>query len=192
MIKRRNLIWLIPLALTITFPAWRIPVAGFLAPRHGSDYSAAQTAGHRQDFTMETVKILQSKSGRITAEIRAEKAFTTRIPDEYILDTVEATLLNNRGESTFVTAENGIFDGASQQLTLKDEVVITKNGGSQQLFTDLLYYDDGRQLVNCPGSTRLLGEDIDITGTGLDYDVEKGVYQLGGRVLCLISGSISP
>jgi hypothetical protein len=102
MIKRRNLIWLIPLAFIITFPAWRIPAARFLTPRSGSDYSAARTAGDRQDFTMETVKILQSKSGRTTAEIRAQKAFTTQKPDEYILDTVEATLLNNKGEPTFV------------------------------------------------------------------------------------------
>lgn len=192
MIKRRNLIWLIPLVFIITFPVWRIPAARFLAPRSQSDYSTAKTAGDRQDFTMEKVKILQSKSGRVTAEIRAQKAFTTAKPDEYILGTVEATLLNDRGESTFVTADSGIFDGASQKLTLKDNVVITRSSGNQQLFTELLYYEDSRRLVNCPGKTRLIGKDIEITGTGLDYDVEKGVYQLGGRVLCLISGSISP
>lgn len=192
MIKRRNFIWLIPLILIATFPAWQIPVGNFLAPRSEYDYSVTKTVGDAQNFSLETVKILQSKNGNITAEIRAEKAFTTKTPDEYSLAIVDAELYNNEGEATNVKAQRGIFNGATQQLTLMDNVVITKVAANQQLHTGILYYDDKRRVVNCPGKTRIQGKDIDITGTGLDYDIEKGFYELGGRVTCLIKGSISP
>lgn len=192
MIKRRNLIWLIPLALIVTFPAWRIPVGNFLTPHTAYDSSADTTTGDGQNFNMETVRILQSTEGRITAEIRAENAFTTETPNEYILGTVDANLFNNAGESTNVIALRGIFNGTTKQLTLMDDVVITKVAAGQRLYTDLFYYDDNRRSVNCPGNTRVEGEGIRVTGTSLDYDIEKGYYEMGGRVLCLIRGSISP
>lgn len=192
MMKRRNLIWLIPLGLMATFPAWRIPVGKFLTPRTGYDYQSAKTAGDSQNFNMETVKILQSKNGRVTAEIRAQKAFTTKTPDEYILDTVNADIFNNDGESTTIVAARGIFNSSTKKLTLMDDVIITKNPDNQRLYTDLLHYDDNKRLVNCPGKTHIKGNDIDVTGTGLDYDVAAGLYELGGRVLCIIQGSATP
>jgi LPS export ABC transporter protein LptC len=190
MIKRRNLIWLIPLALIATFPAWRIPVGEFLTPREGYDI-VTESNENVQNFNMETVKILQSKNGRITAEIRAVSAFTTETPNEYILEQVDADLFNTTGEPTNVVARRGMFDGTTQHLTLMDDVVITKIKAGQRLYTDLFYYDDNKQTVNCPGNTRIEGEDIQVTGTSLDYDIEKGYYEMGGRVLCLIKGSIS-
>jgi LPS export ABC transporter protein LptC len=191
MIKRRNLIWLIPLGLIVTFPAWRIPVGNFLAPRGGYNAATTEPNENVQNFNMETVKILQSKNGRITAEIRAVSAFTTETPNEYILEQVDADLYNTAGEPTNVIAKRGMFDGTTQHLTLMDDVVITKINAGQRLYTDLFYYDDNKQAVNCPGNTRIEGEDIQVTGTSLDYDIEKSYYEMGGRVLCLIKGSIS-
>lgn len=192
MIKRRNLIWLIPLGLMITFPLWRIPVAKFLTPRVTYNSSVTQKDTESHDFNMEVVRILQSKNGKITAEIRAQSAFTTEKPNEYILEKVDADLFNNDGEATNVIAERGIYDGLTQHLTLMDDVVITKPKADQRLYTDLLYYDDKKRLVNCPGKTRIKGETIEVTGTSLDYDVERGYYEMGGRVYCLIEESISP
>lgn len=192
MIKRRNFIWLIPLALVTTFPIWRIPVGTFLTPRVDYDVPATQGVEKRQNFNMETVKILQSKNGKVTAEIRAKNAFTTDTPNEYILDKVTADLFNNEGDPTNVVALRGIFNGSTQHLTLMDNVIITKASANQRLYTDLLYYDDSKRLVNCPGKTRMEGDGIEVTGTGLDYDIQQGMYQLGGRVLCITEGSISP
>ncbi len=192
MIKRRNLIWLIPLFLMVTFPVWKIPVGNFLTPRVTYDKIDTKRDLEAQNFNMETVRILQSKNGKITAEIHSKSAFTTEKPNEYILDKVNADLFNNEGQATNVVAERGIFNGATQHLTLMDNVVITKPSAEQRLFTDLFYYDDKNRKVNCPGKTRIKGETIEVTGTSLDYDVELGYYEMGGRVLCLIEGSISP
>lgn len=190
MIKRRNLIWLVPLSFIATFPAWRIPVGNFLTPRATDEAPQTQDA-KRQNFNMETVRILQNKNGAVTAEIRAQRAFTTDNPDEYSLEFVDGDLYNTKGESTNITARQGIFNGTSQQLTLMDNVVIVKESDNQRLYTDLLYYDDKRQTVYCPNQTRMEGQDVTINGRGLTHDIVKGTYDLEGRVLCVIKGSIS-
>lgn len=191
MIKRRNLIWLVPLALMLSFPAWRIPVGNFLTPRGGVDQESIPGEEQAQNFNMEQVRIVQGKQGRITAEIRAVSAFTTEKTGEYILDKVDADIFNESGEVTNVVAKRGIFDGQTEILTLMDDVVITKEKDDQNLYTDLFYYNDKEQQVHCPGPTRIEGEGITVNGTSFDYDVVKGYYEMQGRVLCLIEGSIS-
>jgi LPS export ABC transporter protein LptC len=190
MIQRRNYIWLVPLALFVTFPAWRIPVGAFLTPRVTYE-NPRNTDPKSQNFNMETVRILQNKDGRITAEVRAEQAFTTGTPNEYTLNNVDADLFNSAGEPTAVVADKGIFNGDSQQLTLMDNVIITKASDDQRLYTDLFHYDDRKQLVNSPGPTKIVGKSFEINGIGLDHDIVKGTYELGGRVRCTIIGSIS-
>ncbi|WP_136796130.1 MULTISPECIES: LPS export ABC transporter periplasmic protein LptC [Desulfosediminicola] len=191
MIKRRNLIWLVPLALIFSFPAWKIPVGNFLTPRGGADSESIPGKEQSQNFNMEQVKIVQSKNGRITAEIRAVSAFTTEKTGEYMLDKVDADIFNESGDITNVVAKRGIFDGQSEVLTLMDDVVITKQKDDQNLYTDLFYYNDKDQTVHCPGPTRIEGEGIQVDGTSFDYDMAEGYYEMEGRVLCLIEGSIS-
>lgn len=190
MIQRRNYIWLVPLALFVTFPAWRIPVGNFLTPRVTYE-NPRNTDPKSQNFNMETVRILQNKDGRITAEVRAQQAFTTGVPNEYALNNVDADLYNAAGEPTVVVADKGIFNGDSQQLTLMNNVIITKPSDDQRLYTELLHYDDRKQLVKSPGPTRIVGKSFEITGTGLNHDIVRGTYDLGGRVHCLIIGSIA-
>ena len=158
MIKRRNYIWLVPLSLIVTFPAWRIPVASFLTPRVTQEPPRTENL-KRQNFKMETVRILQNKDGMMSAEIRAERAFTTDNPDEYALENVDGDIYNTKGERTNVTARQGIFNGVSQQLTLIDNVVIAKESDNQHLYTDLLYYDDTRKLIYCPDKVRIEGKE---------------------------------
>lgn len=191
MIRRRNLIWLVPFSLIATFPAWKGPIASFLTPRFTEEV-AAQEDGRRQKFQMEEVTILQNKDSRITAEIRADRAFTTDTPNEYMLEEVDADLYNQSGEPTRITAREGLFAGDSQHLTLTDDVVIVKESDNQRLFTDLLLYDDKNQMVRCPEKTRIEGDRVTIDGTGLVHDMVQGTYELGGRVFCVIEGSLAP
>lgn len=192
MIKRRNFIWLVPLLLMLTFPAWRIPVGNFLTPRGGYDPEYGNIDKDAHNFAMETVKITQSKNGRITAEIRAASAASTETPNEYLLEMVDADIFSRRKETTNIVAQSGLFNTETKILTLTEDVVVHKIKDSQKLFTDLLYYDDNQQTVHCPGKTKLTGKGIEVNGTSLDYDIERGHYDIGGRVLCLIFQEVTP
>lgn len=192
MIKQRNLTWLIPLLLFITFPAWRIPVGRFLTPPITHEHFSKLAGKDSRKFKMETVKIVDSKQGRTTSEIRAATALTSTKPNEYILNTVNADIFNKAGEITNVVADKGIFNKKSKILTLIDNVVIYKIKDRQHLYTSLLVYDDNRQTVHCPGPTKMNGDGIEVKGSSFDYEIDKGHYEVGGRVHCLIQSTFTP
>ncbi len=78
----RNAIWLVPLAFLVTFPLWSIPVGEFLTPRGGFDPDINKESADQQNFTMQTVTILQNQKGKDTAVIRAANARTIEVKVE--------------------------------------------------------------------------------------------------------------
>ena len=192
MISQRNLLWLIPLVLLVTFPLWRIPLASFLTPRGGYDPAYASVDTETHNFTMDKVRVQQIHSGKKSAEIRAENARTGDKPDEYVMTGVDTDIYDNEGEITNITADRGLYNVETKQLTLIDNVVINKTKDKQSLYTDLLYYDDEKRTIWCPGATRLVAEDAEINGGSLRYEVDTGQYEIGGRVRSVIEGFSRP
>lgn len=192
MIQRRNYIWLVPLALMVSYPLWRLPAAAFLTPRGGYDPAYANLKSDVHNFVMEKVTIFEHKSAKKTAVIKAEKAYSAEKPDEYVLENVDSDIFNPSGEATHIVAKRGIFNTSANLLTLSDEVVVDKQADGQRLYTDLLYYDDKKRTVHCPGKTKLVGEDVEINGSSFDYNIENGQYEIGGRVKTLINGFAQP
>ncbi|MDR0476527.1 MAG: LPS export ABC transporter periplasmic protein LptC [Desulfobulbaceae bacterium] len=186
MLTRRNAVWLIPLALIITYPLWHIPLAAFLAPRGGFDPSYGKDKKEGYNFRLEAPIIYEYKDGRQSAVIRAKAGYSTDKPEEYALDAVDADVFNVHGDLTHIAAQKGVFQDGVKLLTLIGDVVIDKRVSRQRLYSDLLYYDGKKQTVSCPGPTRLAGDSIVVTGTSFFYDIQAERSEVGGRVNCLI------
>ncbi len=192
MITRRNLIWIIPLALLLTFPLWRIPVAAFLSPRGGYDASLAERELDTHNFALEGIHITQSQDGKKSLEIVAKHAYTGEKTDVFKLDEVDAVIISKTGEQTFITARHGILDKNTTILTLIDEVVVMKPKDKFELYTDLLTYNETTHIVHSPGRTQVLGEKIDITGHSLIFNTLTKAYDLSGRIRCKLSNFSAP
>ena len=192
MITRRNLTWLIPLALFLSYPLWRAPVASFFEPRGGYDPSFANRKLDTQNFDLEKIHITQSEDGRVTLEIVAERAYTGKKKDEYLLDEVDAVVIGQNGEQTFITARHGILDKPESILTLIDEVVIMKPKDKFELYTDLLIYNEISKIAHSPGKTQIIGEKFEITGNTLIFNTETEAYDLSGRVRCKLVNFSAP
>ena len=188
MITRRNALWLVPLLIILLFPLWKIPLASFLAPRGGYDPQFINKRSAKHDFSMTGLTILQSEGENQTAKIRASKARTSRRPNEYILNDVDADILDDKGNLTNVVAKTGNYNIDRKRLKLIDDVVVTNTTDKYILTTDLLYYDGQKLTVYCPGPTQLKGDGIVIKGSSLGYDINKGSYTVGGRVYCTLQG----
>jgi len=187
MLHTRNLLWLIPLLLLVTFPAWRLPLASFLEPRGGYDPDFGKRDKNVHNFIMEKVMIIQDQQPNKTAEVRAEMAYTTDVPNEFELTTVDADLFGKDGEKVKINAKKGLYNTETRKLTLQQEVHISRGVENQHLFTELLYYNDHNQTIHSPVDTRLIGDNIEINGSSLDYDVATNQYEVGGRVYCIIT-----
>ncbi len=188
----RNFIWMVPLALLLLFPVWRAPVATFLAPRGGYDPDLAQNRPDAHDFTMNTVHITQSHNGKTTLDVVSQRAMTGTTVDEFKMDDINAVIIGDSGEQTFVTAKKGLFDKNSSQLSLIESVVIKKPKDKYEIYTELLHYNDKSKIAHCPGATRLVGETVSIKGGRLEYDTVSNRYDIGGRVLCTLTSFTRP
>lgn len=192
MFKRRNLLWLVPLLLLVTFPTWRRPLVSFLEPRGGYNANFGKRDQDVHNFIMEGVIIIQNQAGRKTAEIRADQAFTSEEPDEFVLSSVDADIFDENDDKVNILAESGIYNTKTKQLTLVENVRVFRQANNQLLFSDLLYYYDHNRTISSPGQTRLVGKNIEIKGGSLDYDLITNQYQIGGRVYCTIQGFTQP
>jgi len=189
----RNTVWLIPLVIAVTFPLWSIPVGEFLTPRGGFDPKLTNTAKPvTHDFNMETLKFLQNQNGQMTALIRADSARTDRNSDILLLENVDTDIFDEDGNITNVVAKRGKYNTTTEKLTLINDVVVNKTLDKQFLYTDLLHYDSKERTINCPGKTRLEGEDVEIDGGSLYYDINAGSYVIGKGVICTLKGFSAP
>ena len=192
LLNSRNFIWLVPFALLLSFPLWRIPLTAFLAPRGGYDPSLAENQRDTHDFTMNTVHISQSHNGEITLDLTASRAMTGKTTDEFKMEDINATIIIDQGEQIYVTASKGLFDKASSLLSLIDDVVIKKPKDKYEIHTDLLHYNDKTKIADCPGATRLTGQKVSIKGGSLKYNTLTGSYDIGGRVYCTLTEFVHP
>lgn len=188
----RNTIWLIPLAFFVTYPLWSIPVGKFLTPRGGFDPVLKERKAPPRTFNLDKVKILQNQDGEKTALIRAQHARTGKTPDILILDDVDADLFDEDGNITNIVAKTGKYDTITKILTLIDDVVVNKKQDKQFLYTDLLHYNSEKHTINCPGQTKLEGDEVTIDGGSLDYDIKSRSYVIGKRVKTVIRGFVEP
>jgi len=141
---------------------------------------------------MDRVRILQNQKGMKTAVIRADKAHTGEDPNLLILDGVDADLFDVEGNITKVAAKIGKYSMTTKVLTLIDQVVLNRTRDKQFLYTDLLIYDSVRRTVTCPEKTRLKGDEVEINGGRLTYDINSKTYVIDHRVNCTINGFLQP
>lgn len=190
--KRRNIVWVIPLLCLLTFPLWRTPVGNFLAPREGVEFTKNQQKKDGQKFSMDTVILYQYKNDKTVAIIRANKVSTGKDSEKIFLTKVDSDLYDDAGNLTRIKAENGTYNSKAEILTLTKNVVVNKSVDQQQLNTELLVYNGKARTVNCPGDTLITTKDGIIDGGNLFYTIADGSYDIGGGVQCSFNGFLGP
>ena len=182
---RSNAVWLLPLFLVITYPLWSIPVGNFLAPRGGFDQDFKKNTPQR-NFNLNDIRITQYKNGRTSSVILADNARTGEDPDTLLMDIVNATLFDKKDSTTHIVAKRGRYNSITEVLTLIGDVVVHKVDGEQTLFTQLLYYNNKAQTVECPGASRVTSPKATINGGSLQYNIETAVWVMGKPVHCVV------
>ena len=92
--------------------------------------------------------------------------------------------VNNSSEQValYITADQGLIEKHDNRVTLSGNVVLWREDGSEA-HTETAIYDAKKEMLTIPKPVRMLGEGHTMLGSGLTYDVSKGILNLKEPVL---------
>ena len=92
--------------------------------------------------------------------------------------------VNNSSEQValYITADQGLIEKHDNRVTLSGNVVLWREDGSEA-HTETAIYDAKKEKLTIPKPVRMLGEGHTMLGSGLTYDVSKGILNLKEPVL---------
>lgn len=92
--------------------------------------------------------------------------------------------VNNFSEQVaiYITADQGLIEKHDNRVTLSGNVVLWREDGSEA-HTETAIYDAKKEILTIPKPVRMLGEGHTMLGSGLTYDVSKGILNLKEPVL---------
>ena len=82
----------------------------------------------------------------------------------------------------FITADQGLIEKHDNRITLSGNVVLWREDGSEA-HTETAIYDAEKEILTIPKPVRVLGEGHTMLGSGLTYDVSKGILNLKEPIL---------
>ena len=93
-------------------------------------------------------------------------------------------LVSNSSEhlALYITADQGLIEKHDNRVTLSGNVVLWREDGSEA-HTETAIYDAKKEILTIPKPVRMLGEGHTMLGSGLTYDVSKGILNLKEPVL---------
>ncbi len=180
---RRNILWILPLCLIVTYPLWQNEVADFLRPRGGYDAAAEEAyALERQDFIMDRVILTLNSGGEQTWRIKAKQARTGTTDREILLQEVDAVYQRSGYDPLTVTSTEGIYQIDAKHLTLIEDVVLVKPAQQEELYTDVLHYDDTTKLMTSPIEVEIKTPTLNLQAGEMEYNLNTEAYIFSQRV----------
>ena len=127
--------------------------------------------------------VVSEKSNRMRIEkVKIWVYAVDNSSDNYSSET--SVLVNNPSQQValYITADQGLIEKHDNRVTLSGNVVLWREDGSEA-HTETAIYDAKKEILTIPKPVRMLGEGHTMLGSGLTYDVSKGILNLKEPVL---------
>jgi LPS export ABC transporter protein LptC len=179
----RNILWLLPVALLLSWPIWGGAFTRALSPRGGMapSIAAPQKTAAVAGFSMEGVSFSQLKNGVRDWQIQAKQLYSGEDQDRMQLVTVEAQVFKNAERRFVITGKEGEYNSKKKILTMRNGVNVQAEKGFL-IQSDSISYDDQARRITTLAPVQITGKDMDIHGKGMVYDMQKDAYDVSGRV----------
>ena len=102
--------------------------------------------------------------------------------DNYSSETSVSVNNPSQQVALYITADQGLIEQYDNRVTLSGNVVLWREDGSEA-HTETAIYDAKKEILTIPKPVRMLAEGHTMLGSGLTYDVSKGILNLKEPVL---------
>ena len=102
--------------------------------------------------------------------------------DNFSSENSASVNISSEQVALYITADQGLIEKHDNRVTLSGNVVLWREDGSEA-HTETAIYDAKKEILTIPKPVRMLGEGHTMLGSGLTYDVSKGILNLKEPVL---------
>ena len=127
--------------------------------------------------------VVSEKSNRMRIEkVKIWVYAVDNSSDNYSSETSVSVNKPSQQVALYITADHGLIEKHDNRVTLSGNVVLWREDGSEA-HTETAIYDAKKEILTIPKPVRMLGEGHTMLGSGLTYDVSKGILNLKEPVL---------
>ncbi len=138
------------------------------------------------DLALENLHYTQNEEGRKRWTLDADKAEYQRDSSQVTLSKVKLSFFQaGQFGNIELTADQGLLEQVTRQVDVWGDVVLTSDNG-EQLFTERLHYDDQTRRLSTEEPIRFLSPQSELTGTGLQIDIDQGRLLVKDNVWVLL------
>ncbi|OGR05057.1 MAG: LPS export ABC transporter periplasmic protein LptC [Deltaproteobacteria bacterium RIFOXYD12_FULL_53_23] len=179
----RNILWLLPVTLLLSWPIWGGAFVRILVPRGGllTNLAMPKTTTTGAGFSMEGVLFSQLKNGELDWQIKAQRLYTKEDQNRMQLEKVEAQVFKNAERRFVIIGQQGEYNSKKKNLTIRNGVKVQAENGLL-IQADSLNYDEQARKITTRAPVQITGKGLDIHGQGMDYDLQHNSYDVSGRV----------
>jgi LPS export ABC transporter protein LptC len=186
----RNLLWVIPLAALLTMPLWKPLAADFLSPERKKTVPPVTSLTNSRVLTrteMDGVHFEQSKKGIREWILTASRLYSLENDSDMELENVSARFFGSTGSNreTDIRSQKARYNAETKQLSLQGKVVIHNEKG-YEMQTESLDYLTVEKKIRTTSAVNIKGNNIEVSGKRLLYDIMTGNYRLEGSVVCKV------
>ena len=127
--------------------------------------------------------VVSEKSNRMRIEkVKIWVYVVDNSSDNYSSETSVSVNNPSQQVALYITADHGLIEKHDNRVTLSGNVVLWREDGSEA-HTETAIYDAKKEILTIPKPVRMLAEGHTMLGSGLTYDVSKGILNLKEPVL---------
>ena len=127
--------------------------------------------------------VVSEKSNRMRIEkVKIWVYAVDNSSDNYSSETSVSVNNPSQQVALYITADQGLIEKHDNRVTLSGNVVLWREDGSEA-HTETAIYDAKKEILTIPKPVRMLAEGHTMLGSGLTYDVSKGILNLKEPVL---------
>ena len=138
------------------------------------------------DLALQNLHYTQNEDGQRRWTLDADKAEYLKENSTARLEEVRLVYYKTQSfGDVHLKADRGELAQDSRELDVWGDVVLTTER-QEKFFTDRLHYSDQKRRLSTESNIRIVSPRLDLTGTGLQVDVDKGYLVVKSNVRALI------
>lgn len=144
------------------------------------------------DIVLKGIDYTETRDGVRRWHLLADSADYNVKEGRTLIRDVFMTFFDEQGEQiATLKSQTGELHSEHKEVTARGEVVVESVRG-YVFYSDYLDFSEAARLITTDAPIRMLSDEMELTGTGLRFDVDKHAYQVLGQVKARIQKGVKP